>query len=363
MNNYWAPLPWQTKQWQQLYRCHQASRLPHALLLVGQSGLGKALFATNFAKTLLCQQPIDSQALGFLGAGCLVKQAYNLPEDCKLGGNPEKNSSAKRILLACQECRDCLLVTAGTHPDLCQLTTEKSSLGIKIDQIRAVIEKLNHTSLAAYKIIVINPADSLLLAASHALLKSLEEPSDRTLFILVTEQIECLLPTIRSRCQVIRFTTPKKSLATAWLAQQLPESTPIDKLYHLSSGAPLLALAYAQQNYYSFYTDLITSLVHLLDQALDPIQCAARYLKTDAQQLLSTLLKVVSELLKCQLLQGYVAIESAIAPLATTLSTDFLFHYFDELMVLQTHMTQLTLNLQLMLEDLFSRWALQGKLC
>lgn len=331
MNNYLIPLPWQTKQWQQLYRCHQARRLPHALLLAGQRGLGKALFAANLAKTLLCQQP--------------------------------KCSPATSIAFACQQCRDCLLVAAGTHPDLCQLTTEKSKLGIKIDQIRAVIEKLNHTSLGPYKIIVINPADNLLTAASHALLKSLEEPSERTLFILLAEQVGSLLPTIRSRCQTIRFAIPEKSLAIAWLAQQLPESTPVDKLYHLAAGAPLLALTYAQQNYYSFYTDLLTALMQLFDQKLDPVRCAARYLKTDVQQLLSALLSAVSELLKYQLLQGYGAIENTLVSLANTLSTEFLLYYFDELMVLQTHTAKITLNVQLMLEDLFSRWALQGKSC
>lgn len=325
LDNYSAPLPWHTQQWQQLYRCHQQRRLAHALLLVGQTGLGRALFAKNFAKTLLCKQPVQQ--------------------------------------FACQRCCDCVWVAAGTHPDLCLLATEKSSQGIKIDQIRTVSEKLNHTSLAAYKIIVINPADSLLLAASHALLKSLEEPSERSLFILLTEKIEGLLPTIRSRCQVIRFATPENSLATAWLAQQLPVSAPIDKLYHLSAGAPLLALTYAQQNYYAFYTDLLASLTQLLNQELDPILCAARYGKADAQQLLSCLLSVISELLKCQLLHGYTAIEGALAQLATCLSTDFLLQYYDDLMVLRAHTAKITLNLPLMLEDLFARWAIQGKSC
>ena len=328
MNNYSAPLPWQTKQWQQLYRCHQENRLPHALLLVGQAGLGKTLFAANFAKTLLC-----------------------------------KNPSAKSIQFACQHCRDCVLVAAGTHPDLCLLATEKSKRGINIDQVRDVIEKLNHTSQATYKIIVINPADSLLLAASQALLKNLEEPSERSLFILLTEKVERLLPTIRSRCQVIRFLPPEKSLAMVWLAQQLPASAPVEKLYHLSAGAPLLAMTYAQQNYYLFYTDLVAALAQLLNQGMDPIQCAARYVKTDAQQLLSTLLNVVSELLKCQLLSGYTAIEDALTHLAACLSTNFLLQYFDSVMALQAHTTKITLNLSLMLEDLFSRWALQGKSC
>ncbi|MEN9916508.1 MAG: polymerase delta prime subunit [Pseudomonadota bacterium] len=320
-----APLPWHISLWQQLYRRHQTGHLPHALLLTGQAGLGKALFASNFAKTLLCQQPVQQ--------------------------------------FACQACRDCVWVAAGTHPDLRVLAPEKPGQGIKIDQIRQVIEKLNHTSQATYKIIVINPADSLLLAASQALLKSLEEPSARTLFILVAEQLERLLPTIRSRCQILRLLPPEKNLAKSWLAQQLPESIALDKLYYLAAGAPLLAVSYAQQNYVAFYTDLLTALTQLLNHDLDPIQCAAHYLKTDAQQLLSTLFQIVSELLKCQLLSGYTVIEDAIPPLAMRMSTSFLLQYVDEIMKLQATTTKITLNLSLMLEDLFSRWALQGKLC
>lgn len=325
MNNYSAPLPWQTKQWQQLYRDHQQRRLPHAFLLVGQAGLGKALFAAHFAKTLLCKQPVNA--------------------------------------MACQHCRDCVLVAADTHPDLCWLAAEKSSQGIKIDQIRGVIEKLNHTSQAAYKIIVINPADSLLLAASHALLKSLEEPSERTLFMLVTDNMQRLLPTIRSRCQMIRFTTPEKTIASHWLAQHIPSSMRIDKLVHLSAGAPCRALTYAQQDYDGFYTELLTSLEHLLSKELDPIHCAARYVKRDVRELLNSLLHVVSELLKCQLLRAYSAIECALPRLAAALSTSFLLGYFDALLALSAHSANITLNLSLMLEDLFSRWALQGKPC
>ncbi len=325
MTDYAIPLPWHTQQWQQLYRSHQEDRLPHALLLVGQRGLGKTLFATHFAKTLLCKRPKQS--------------------------------------LACQVCRDCCLVAAGTHPDLSLLVAEKSSQGIRIDQVRDITDKVNHTTQATYKIIMINPADSLLLAASQALLKSLEEPSCRSLFILLTEKIECLLPTIRSRCQMIRFNPPKKSLTMAWLAQQLSTSSCVDKLYHLASGSPLLAVSYAEQGYPLFYADLVRSLTQLFNQELSPIRCAAHYLKTDVQQLLSTVLAVLNELLKCQLLHGYTAIEDSMAHLAASLSTDFLLHYFDSVMALQAQTTKITLNLSLLLEDLFSRWALQGKSC
>lgn len=325
MNKCTAPLPWQRQQWQQLYRTHQNGRLPQALLLLGQAGLGKALFAAHFAKTLLCKQPAD----GF----------------------------------ACEDCRNCVLVAADTHPDLCYLAPEKSSQGIKIDAIRSVIEKLNRTTQAAYKIVIINPADSLLLAASNALLKSLEEPSDRVLFILIAEKIEHLLPTIRSRCQVIRFSPPQKALAMPWLAQQLPESTALDKLYQLSAGSPLQALSYAKSDYYQFYIDLLHALTALLTQEIDPVSCASRYLKNDGGQLVTGLLRLTSELIKCQLLSGYVVLEPALSCLAKSLSTSFLFEYFDHLLALQGHLHKITLNAQLMCEALFARWALQGKPC
>ncbi len=325
MNKYTVPLPWQAAQWQQLYQAHQQHRLAHALLLQGQAGLGKALFAAHFAKTLLCKQP-------------------------KAG-------------LACQHCRDCDLVAAGTHPDLAYLAPEKSAQGIKIDPIRRVIEKLNHTTQATYKIVIINPADSLLLAASNALLKSLEEPSDRVLFILVTEKIERLLATIRSRCQVIRFSAPQKALAISWLAQQLPESQRLDKLYQLSAGSPLRALAYAKSEYDQYYTDLLNALTALLHQEIDPVQCASHYVKNDAGQLLTSLLGLTSELIKCQLLRGHVVLEPALSGLAQSLSTPFLFEYFDHLIALQAHLNKITLNAQLMCEALFSCWALQGKPC
>jgi DNA polymerase-3 subunit delta' len=323
MNKYLAPLPWQRQQWQQLYRAHQEARLPHALLLLGQAGLGKALLADHFAKTLLCKQPIEE---GF----------------------------------ACQHCRNCDLVAANTHPDLGYLAPEKLGQGIKIDAIRSLIEKLNRTTQAAYKIVIINPADSLLLAASNALLKSLEEPSDRVLFILITEKIERLLPTIRSRCQVIRFSPPQKALAMPWLASQLPESTALDKLYQLSAGSPLQALAYAQSDYYQFYIDLLNTLSALWHQEIDPVSCASHYLKNDVGQLLTSLLRLTTELIKCQLLRGYVALDPALSRLAKSLTTPFLFEYFDSLIALQTHLHKVTLNAQLMGEALFSCWALRG---
>jgi DNA polymerase-3 subunit delta' len=325
MNRYTVPLPWQRPQWQQLYQAHQNHRLPHALLLHGQAGLGKALFAAHFAKTILCKQP----KAGF----------------------------------ACQHCRDCDLVAAGTHPDLASLAPEKSAQGIKIDPIRRVIEALNHTTQAAYKIVMINPADSLLLAASNALLKILEEPSDRVLFILVTEKIERLLATIRSRCQVIRFSPPPKALAIAWLAQQLPESKRLDKLYQLSAGSPLRALAYAKSDCDQYYTDLLNALTALLNQETDPVQCASHYVKNDVGPLLTHLLRLTSELIKCQLLSGYVVLEPALSRLAKSVSTPFLFEYFDRLIDLQAHLNKVTLNGQLMGEELFICWALQGKPC
>jgi DNA polymerase III subunit delta' len=317
------PFPWQEKQWQHLYQQHRMDRLAHALLFTGQAGLGKFLFARRFAKTLLCKPAVNTGS-------------------------------------ACDRCRDCLLVQADTHPDLACMVPEKAGKGIKIEQVRHFIQQSNHTTQSAYKIIIINPAESLLTAASNALLKSLEEPTDRTLFILITDKPGLLLPTIRSRCQFIRFHTPPASEGKTWLRQQIPELDSVDALYALADEAPLQALSYAKTEKLATYQNLLISLTQLVKKEQDPIKLAEIYLKTELATVLQCLTKIVSELIKQHF--GINSQHSNLHSLASAsqLSLAFLFRYFAQLIDLQQH-AKIALNPQLLLEDLFCRWALQVK--
>jgi DNA polymerase-3 subunit delta' len=313
-----VPLPWQKKQWMHLYQCHQVNRLAHALLFTGQIGLGKSLFAASFAKTLLCKKALVSGA--------------------------------------CHRCRDCLLVAANTHPELSYIVP--SHKGIKIEQIREGLLPLNQTTQSPYKILVINPADSLWLAASNALLKNLEEPTARTLFILITDKPELLLPTIRSRCQIIRFIAPIPSVGKTWIREQLPNIEFIDELYDLADGAPLHAIEYAKIGLLSSYQSLLNAMLLLLKKEIDPIKLAENYLKTEWSILLPCLMKIVSAILKCKLQVSDTDSVSVLHLLANTLTLTFLFNYFDKLLDLQRH-AKTALNQQLMLEDLFCCWSLQ----
>jgi DNA polymerase III subunit delta' len=317
-----APFAWQQQQWQHLYQLHLANRLAHALLFTGQAGVGKYLFALSFAKTLLCRS--------VLTAG-----------------------------IACQQCRDCLLVAANSHPDLHGMVPDKVGKGIKIEQVRQCIQQSQQTTQSPYKIIIINPAESLLVAASHALLKNLEEPTARTLFILITDKPGLLLATIRSRCQLIRFHPPQETVGKRWLQAQIPNFAAFDELYALADGAVLQALAYAQTGVFTVYQELLTALLQLLQKKIDPIKLAENYLKTELATVLHCLVKIVSELIKCHFSLSDKNQRSHLQLLANKVTLSFLFHYLDQLTNYQKHI-KIALNQQLLLEDLFCRWFLQG---
>ncbi len=174
--------PWQQLQWRQLLTQFAQSRLPHAVLLQGSAGLGKLEFAKQFAKYLLCN-----------------------------------NRSSEK---ACNQCPECLLWLADNHPDLWGVFPEATGKNIKIDQIREVITGLQKTTQrGGYHIAIIAPADALNRAAANALLKTLEEPAEKVILLLVSHRPGVLPATITSRCQFIRFTAGIEALP--WLTQQL----------------------------------------------------------------------------------------------------------------------------------------------
>ena len=138
------------------------NRLPHAILLIGKTGIGKKAFARAMAKSLLCYNRLDGTE-------------------------------------ACGECSSCRKVDALSHPDLVIVSTEGNT--IKIDQIRAVIEKTSYrTAKDRFRVTIIEEAEKLSDEASNALLKILEEPPEGNIFVLTSSQHYQLLPTIRSRC-------------------------------------------------------------------------------------------------------------------------------------------------------------------
>lgn len=203
--------PWHQGLWRSVLSLHAQQRLPHALLLGAPSGTGKLGFARALAAYVLCQQP--------------------------------------SVEHACGHCRSCQLWQAGTHPDWQLLTPEvnkdgKLSKVIKIDQVRDVVSFATQTAqMQGYRVVVIDPAHALNESAANALLKTLEEPGARTLFLLLTDQPSGLLPTIRSRCQWLPMTLPSDAQAQSWLADQLASPGLAPTLLTLARGAPMKAMA------------------------------------------------------------------------------------------------------------------------
>jgi len=208
---------WQKSEWDKLLK--RKASLPHALLLHGRPGVGKAAFAENFAHTLLCKQASDMQE-------------------------------------ACGNCQSCLWLKEGAHPDFKVISPENNGAGkakkttskktqISVAQIRQLYEYLSLSThqVEGYRIIIISPAETLNLASANALLKMLEEPPANTLFLLVTSNRQRLLPTIISRCQSIDLPMPTKQEAINWLMEQgLNEADAANALAY-TGGSPLDALS------------------------------------------------------------------------------------------------------------------------
>ena len=152
----------------------------HAYLFSGDDGIGKRLMALRFAQALSCETPPSSS-------------------------QPD----------SCGHCRACEQIGSGIHPDLLVIEPEqdKANPQIKIDRVREIERHVIYRPLlSARKICIIDDADRLTANAANAFLKTLEDPPEHSLFILVTSQPLRLLATVRSRCLTLRFSpaTPEQ---------------------------------------------------------------------------------------------------------------------------------------------------------
>ncbi len=154
-------------------------RVAHALLFHGDAAIGKRLTADRFAQALNCEQ-----------------------------GPPG------RIIDPCGLCRSCRQIEARTHPDffVVEPDPESTTPQIKIEQVREIEQQMIYRPLVGErKICLVDEADRMTIGAANALLKTLEEPPDHSLFLLVSSRPASLPATIRSRCQGLRFATPART--------------------------------------------------------------------------------------------------------------------------------------------------------
>ena len=162
-----------------LRRAIQRNRLSHGYVFAGKEGIGKRLFARAVAQCLFCQRHADEE------------------------------------LLACGECSACKQVLAGTHPDLHEVGRPAGKAELPIAAFLGPPENRGREGLCYdlsrlpmagdRKIAIIDDASAMNDEAANAFLKTLEEPPPKALIMLIVDNLDALLPTIRSRCQVIRF--------------------------------------------------------------------------------------------------------------------------------------------------------------
>lgn len=163
-------------------------RLAHAYLFHGEASIGKRLTALRFAQALNCESTSDRKELD-----------------------------------ACGSCRSCRQINAHTHPDFFPIEPdpEQATPQIKIEQVREIEQQVMYRPLiGTRKIFLIDDADRMTIGAANALLKTLEEPPDHSLFLLISSRPAALPATIRSRCQALRFTTPARTQVEAALILQ-----------------------------------------------------------------------------------------------------------------------------------------------
>ncbi|NOZ37562.1 MAG: DNA polymerase III subunit delta' [Gammaproteobacteria bacterium] len=322
--------PWQETQWRSLTERRLQDALPHALLLHGPSGIGKADFAARFAHSLLCQQN-------------------------HADGRP------------CGRCPSCLLYAADNHPDSYLIEPDKEGGQIKIDQIRALIADIGLSSHSGgYKVVIIRPAEAMNTAAANSLLKTLEEPPAKTLIMLLAEQLTRLPATVRSRCQIVRFNLPDKALAQCWLVDKLAEkkvvlANPDDaaRLLAMTHGAPLKAFADAEKDLLGLRKSLFESLAGLAGGRLDPIKTAGEWVKIEQSMPIKYLYDWVSDMIRLRQVPGCFGeraeYQKVLHSLSGELDVQKLYIYLDRIAESLQLMAQL--NPLPIIESLLIQWA------
>ncbi len=250
----WLQNPWSSWKLQL-----DQSSFASATLLAGSQGLGIFNLAEQFARSIMCSTA-SSEPCGF--------------------------------------CHGCDLMQSGNHPDYHVIKPEKEGKAITVDQIRQCNRIAQESSqLSGYRLFIIEPAEAMNESAANALLKTLEEPPEKCVFILIASKANALLPTIVSRCQQIAIPDPQPSVVATWLRSEVEQEVPAFAV-HINGNAPVQTKAFIQKGGLEQYQDVEKAfLSSLKGDVAATLQCVKKlneepvqrltwlwYLLTDAQK-------------------------------------------------------------------------------
>ena len=257
-----ACLPWQAPQLMQIKELQRQGRLPHAILfnLPAQSdGPGLIWYLSML---LLCRE-----------------------------------ASGDRVCGVCDSCR---LMSANSYPDFRLVgleydeKTKKINKNIKIEQIRDLIHEVHLTrSHDNLKILVIYPAEKMSIGGANSLLKTLEEPAERVLIMLVTHHPNNIPVTLRSRCQKWGVDiAPESAQAVQWLETRGMSAPDIDRYLRITDGNPELAFSLYQSGFFSLLEEFKQKFSSYLANRID-IPSLVAVLKSADRLIISKLLTTV----------------------------------------------------------------------
>ena len=252
------PFVWQQDLWSGFCERLAAKKLPHAFLLTAQAGVGANALGLAMGQYLLCLSPLDN--------------------------------------IACGQCKGCHLLNAESHPDLMRVSLEEKATQIKVDQIREISAFVSKTpQQGGYKVVLLTPAESMNVNAANALLKNLEEPAGKTVFILVSEEPSRILPTIRSRCAKISLPIPQQQQALEWL-----NSSGVDNAQSLleeAHGAPLLAKEWFDSGMLEQRHALVSAMADIANHQLEPMLFAKQWGSQEPLWLVKVMMSAIDTVL------------------------------------------------------------------
>ena len=290
--------PWQQTVWDTL--TGRFPKLGHGLLFYGKKGCGKEAFAQYFLAWVLCAN----------------RHVNNAP---------------------CGECGSCLWLKSDTHPNYVHISTDeenkKQNAKIKIEKIRDLLPFVQQT-VDGWRVIVIEPAEALNMSSANALLKTLEEPGDRVVIILLADHYLKLPATIRSRLQHFALDRFSEVQAGEYLSQQLPDLDQTQKqlLLNLSNQMPLQAMQLAQAEWLNKRQEFLNDWQKLVTQKNMPMAIATKWNKalsfSDFAQMFEYLL---SDLICVKLNQQVKNPDLDLSVLSEQYTLEFLFTIYSDL--------------------------------